>query len=93
MVRKKRAGTKRTTAKSVKTTVKKPVRLRDRIGLAWKNLLLFLIIFIISFVLYNFSSNDLLKNFFGVLAIIFGFLTFAFLIVFIVLAILRTGKK
>ena len=93
MVRKKRAGAKRITAKSVKTAVKGPVRLKDRIGLAWKNLILFLIIFIFSFILYTFSSNDLLKNFFGVLSIIFGFLTFAFLIAFIVLIILRAERK
>ncbi len=67
--------------------------LKERATLAWKNLLLFLIIFIISFILYTFSSNDLLKNFFGVLAIIFGFLTFALLISFIVLAILKTDRK
>ena len=82
MVRK-RVGTKKITAKSLK----------DRISLAWKNLILFLIIFIFSFILYTFSSNDLLKNFFGVLSIIFGFLTFAFLIAFIVLIILRTERK
>lgn len=89
MARKKRTGIKRTTTKSVK----RPISLKDRINLAWKNLLLFLIIFIISFVLYTFSSNDLLKNFFGVLSIIFGFLTFALLIAFIVLVILKTEKK
>ena len=89
MARKKRVGAKKITAKSVKG----PVRLRDKIHLAWKNLVLFLIIFIISFILYTFASNDLLKNFFGILAMIFGFLVFAFLIVFIVLIILRTGKK
>ena len=82
MVRKKRARAKKIT-KSVK----------DRVNLAWKNLLLFLIISIISFVLYTFSSNELLKNFFGVLLIIFGFLTFALLISFIVLLILREPKK
>jgi len=88
MVRKKRAR-----AKKITKSVKEPVRLKDRIGLAWKNFLLFLIISIISFVLYTFSSNDLLKNFFGVLLIIFGFLTFALLISFIVLLILRAPKK
>jgi len=88
MVRKKRAR-----AKKITKSVKEPVRLKDRIGLAWKNFLLFLIISIISFVLYTFSSNDLLKNFFGVLLIIFGFLTFALLISFIVLVILKTEKK
>ena len=85
------AGKKRSAVKKI--VAKGPARLRDRIGLAWKNLILFLIIFIISFVLYSFSSNDLLKNFFGVLSIIFGFLTFAFLIAFIVLFILRATKK
>ena len=89
MARKKRAGAKRIKVKSVKG----PVRLRDRINLAWKNLILFLMIFIFSFILYTFSSNDLLKNFFGVLSVIFAFLTFAFLIAFIVLIILRTEKK
>jgi len=82
MVRKKRARAKKT-SKSLK----------DRVNLAWKNFLLFLIISIISFVLYTFSSNELLKNFFGVLLIIFGFLTFALLISFIVLLILRAPKK
>ncbi len=80
MVRKKRAG-------------KKSASLKNRIHLAWRNLLLFLIIFICSFILYSFSTNDLLKNLFGILAVIFGFLTFAFLLAFIVLLILRTGKK
>lgn len=89
MARKKRVVAKKIKAKSVKG----PVSFRDRIHLAWKNLVLFLIIFIISFILYTFASNDLLKNFFGILAMIFGFLVFAFLIVFIVLIILRTGKK
>lgn len=89
------AGKKRSAAKKIvaKSVTKGPTRLRDRIDLAWKNLILFLIIFIISFVLYSFSSNDLLKNFFGVLSIIFGFLTFAFLIAFIVLFILRATRK
>ncbi len=73
--------------------IPKAARVRDRIGLAWKNLILFLIIFIVSFLFYNFSSSELLKNFFGILSIIFGFLTFAFLVVFIVLLILRKARK
>ena len=81
-------------ARKKRVVAKKTVKsLKDRISLAWKNIILFLIIFIVSFILYTFSSNDLLKNFFGVLSIIFGFLTFAFLIAFIVLVILRASKK
>jgi hypothetical protein len=87
------ARKKRSAAKKITKSAKKPVRLRDRVGLAWRNLILFLIIFIFSFLLYSFSSSDLLKNFFGILSIIFGFLAFAFLIVFIVLFILKKARK
>jgi hypothetical protein len=83
MARKKRAAKKTT----------KPTSVRDRVGLAWKNLILFLIISIFSYIFYRFSSTDLLKNFFGILSIIFGFLAFAFLITFIVLLILRKSRK
>jgi len=76
-----------------KRVVKESPNLKNRIHFALKNLLLFLIIFIMSFIFYFFSTNDLLKNLFGILAIIFGFLTFAFLLAWIVLLILGTGKK
>ena len=71
----------------------KSARITNRVGLALKNLILFLILFIASFLFYSFSLSELLKNFFGILSIIFGFLTFAFLIVFIVLLILKKSRK
>ncbi len=71
----------------------KPVLLRDRTDLAWKNFALFLVLFLLSFVLYNFTSSELLKNFFGILSVVLGFLAFAILIAFVVLVILKSGKK
>ncbi len=67
--------------------------IRRRISVAWKNLTLFLILFILSFILYSFSSNSLLVTFFGILSIILGFLTFAFLIALIVLSISKAGRN
>jgi hypothetical protein len=87
MPRKKRASAKR--AKQGKPAV----ALRERVHLSWKNLILFAILFILSFLLYSLSSDALLENFFAVLSIIFGFLAFAFLIVFIVLSVLKAGRK
>jgi len=72
---------------------KKPSLLKNRSDLAWKNFILFLVLFLLSFILWTFSSSELLQNFFGILSVIFGFLTFAILIAFIVLVILKSGKK
>lgn len=59
---------------------------------AQKNFALFLILLMVSFLLYNFSINLLFKNFFGVLSIIFGFVTLAFLIALVVLLIVSSRK-
>ena len=72
----------------------KPVLLRDRTDLAWKNFALFLVLFLFSFVLYNITTpGGLLNNFFQLLSWILGVLTFAILIAFVVLFILKSGKK
>ncbi|MBW6442262.1 hypothetical protein K0A97_00575 [Patescibacteria group bacterium] len=73
--------------------IKKVFSLRERAIVAWRSLNFFLILFIVSFVLHSLSLNELLENFFGILWIIFAFLTLAFLIAFIVLVILRTDSK
>lgn len=75
------------------TKAKKTPPISARINLAWRNFILFLILFILSFVLYSFSSSSLFLNFFGVLSIILGFLAFAFLIALVVLLILNAAKK
>jgi len=63
-----------------------------RMKLAWRNLLLFLVLFLASYVLYSFSETNLFLTFFGILAMIFGFVSLAFFIAFVVLLISRNKK-
>ncbi len=79
--------------KKKRSKKKKGFPLIQRIDLAWKNFVVFIILFILSFVLYSASSSDLLINLFAILSIFLGFLALAFLIVFVVLSILKSGKK
>ena len=90
MAKKKRSGVnfKKTNLKN-----RESFPLRERTDIALKNFFLFLVIFIFSFVLYNFSVGELFKNFFGILSLIFGFLSLAFLIAFVVLTILKSGSR
>jgi len=83
MAKKKRTGKSRSTSQ-------KPLLNLIR---AQRNFTLFLILFIVSFLLYSFSVNALFINFFGLLSIIFGFVTLAFLIALVVLLIDYGLKK
>lgn len=70
--------------------------LKNKIYISWKNFIVFLVLFIVSFVLYEVSKSsqsDFFANLFGVLSIIFGFLSLALLIVLAVFLILRSAKK
>jgi hypothetical protein len=75
MVKKKRVRKKAATKVGVK----------GKFDRALRNLILFLILFIGSMVLYNVSSSSLFLNLFGILSIVLGFVSLAFLIVVIVL--------
>jgi len=63
-----------------------------RMKLAWRNLLLFLILSVVSYMLYSVSQTNLFLTFFGILSIIFSFVTLAFFIAFVVLLISRNKK-
>ncbi|MDP3987184.1 MAG: hypothetical protein Q8P81_03095 [Nanoarchaeota archaeon] len=89
MARKKRVVKK----SGVKSVAKKSASVSSRIGIAWRNLLLFLVLFIASYLLYSFSETNLFLTFFGLLSVIFGFVTFAFLIALVVLVLSRRGKN
>ena len=67
--------------------------LKNKIRISSRNLIMFLILFVASFVLYMVSSTSLFENLFGLLAIIFGFLSLALLIVLIVFLILKSGAR
>jgi len=64
-----------------------------RINMAQRNFILFLVLFVVFFVLNNFSTNLLFENFFGVLYIISGFISLAFLISLVILFIISGGRK
>ncbi|MEK6741576.1 MAG: hypothetical protein AABX68_00095 [Nanoarchaeota archaeon] len=84
------AKKKRVTAKKTGTT--NGGLLRNKISITWKNLLLYILLFVVSLALWRFISSPLLNNLFGLLAIIMGFLVFAFFIVLVVLEVLKPRK-
>jgi len=86
---KKKKGSKSSRAKSGKSKGS----LVGRINMAQRNFVLFLVFFIVFFLAYNFSTNLLFENFFGVLSVISGALTLVFLVSLIVLFILDGGRK
>jgi len=67
--------------------------IENKIHIILKNLLLFGILFILSIVLYNLSSaNIIFTNFFGILALITGVITLAFIISYLIFFFLKTFK-
>ena len=84
---------KRAIAKRGTRTPIRSLPIQNRIAIAWKNLLLFLVLFIISYIFYKFFSEPLIVNLFGLLLIISGFLAFAFFIILMVLVILKSERR
>ena len=94
MVKKKRAKKKR---RVVRRATSKSVRLvrssQRKINLVLKNLILFVILAILSVVLYSASGNELYSSLFLLLSILFGFVAVAFLIILLIFVFMRTMKK
>lgn len=65
---------------------------KQRFNLIVKNLILFTILSILCFLLYNVSSNPIYQDFFWLLALILGFVALAFLILFLTLLFIRMKK-
>ena len=59
----------------------------NKMALAMKNFVLFLVLFLVSLIFYHFASSELFLNLFGILSAIFAFLSLAFLIVLAVLTL------
>ena len=66
---------------------------KQKINLVLKNLMLFAILALASFLLYSVSSNELLVNLFSLLTIVLGFVAGAFLIILLVFFFMRLMKK
>lgn len=77
--------------------IKRPARMirsgKRKINLSLKKLILFAVLALISFVLYLFLSNEIFKNLFSLLTMIFGFIAVGFLIVLLIFLILKIMKK
>ncbi len=91
MAKKKSARKKKSSKSRAKSN--KNVSVKKRTELAWRKFLFFLMIFLVSFVFFSLSINELFKNFFGILSVVFGFLSFAFLVIFIIFLLLKSDKK
>jgi len=80
--------------KRVKAKSKKVVKGRARgMRIAFRNLIGFLILFVLSLVLYNATSDLLLQNLFGLVSVLSGFVALAFLIVVLVFLVLKFVGK
>lgn len=83
-----------------KRVVRKKVSLRGKLvdptrrkDIVLKNLFLFLILFIVSVLLYIVSAEEMYVNLFFLLSVLFGFLVIALLIVFLVITFMRYIRK
>ena len=90
MTKKKSVSKKKVVSR--KTVSHKSDSFPARIRIAWRNLLLFIILFLASYLLYSFSNTTLFSTFFGIMAIIFGFVSLSFLMALMVLLISRTRR-
>jgi membrane glycosyltransferase len=64
-----------------------------RIDVALRNLFLFLILAVISYILYTVLNNSLFSSLFSLLTIMFAFVALAFFIVLLVFLALKLAKK
>lgn len=67
--------------------------IKRKIAVVLNNLLLFVALSLVSFVLYRFLQNDLLVNLFFVMSMVFGFVSVGFLITLLILFIIKLVKK
>jgi len=92
MARKKRT-VKRTKRKVSRRVAFRKGDMKKKVRVVINNLLLFVALSLVSFVLYKFLQNDILVNLFQVMSMIFGFVSVAFLITLLVLVIMKMVKK
>ena len=89
MAKKRRRGSRRNS----RSSGRKVIASKRKFGLVLSNLILSAILALISWFLYVVTSNEVLRNFFWMLGVIFGFVGLAFLIILAVLFVLKLMKK
>ena len=93
MAKKRKSSRARRSHKSSRHSGKRVIASKRKFGLVLSNLILSAVLALISWVLYGVTSNEVLRNFFWMLGLIFGFVGLAFLIIFAVLLVLKVMKK
>ena len=96
MARKKRVqkrAVKRASGKSASSKNFGRNDLKAKIRIVLNNLLLFVALSLVSFVLFRFLQNDILVNLFYVMSMVFGFVSIGFLITLLVLLFMKVVKK
>jgi hypothetical protein len=95
MAKKKRTVKRRKARKSARVSRRNSQNLssRKKIWVVLNNLLLFVALSLISYVLTRFLTNAFLVDLFSVTAMVFGFVAAGFLITLVVLLILSALKK
>lgn len=66
--------------------------LSEKIGIVIKNFIVFFTLFIASFILYRLSSVGFWNDLFFLLILVFGFLSLALLIVWMILKLMQVKK-
>jgi len=96
MVKRAKKKTRKTVKRAVRSRTSKKAGIRkkvkvggNRVGRAFKNLILFVFLSVVSFFLKSVSSDDFIINFFDLLTFIFAFIAVAFLIVWLVFLIMK----
>ncbi len=88
-----RRAKRKVSRKQVKSESFSKADLKKKITIVINNLLLFVALSLVSFVLYRFLQNDILVNLFQAMSMIFGFVSVAFLITLLVLIIMKFARK
>ncbi len=84
---------RRTRSKSVSRRARAFKPAGNRVGLVLKNLVVFLVLALVAYVLSLLITNDVLNRLLAFLALVFVFLGVAFLIVLLVMLVLRSMKS
>lgn len=91
-----RTASRRKTARHVrraKVSAPKFSNIKGRIARVVNNLLLFIALSLVSFVLYRFVQNDFLTDLFFVMSTVFGFIAVGFFIALLILEIVKYVSK
>lgn len=84
---------KKKKVRSVRKVLSSLKYMERRISNVWRSLILYSVLFILSFVLYNVSSEEFYVNLFFLFSVILGFVMIAFVLVLLIYFFLKVMHK